>query len=135
LLSCDDALLAELGFKSVMHLNRMKASIRQLVVYQETFDIEVEEEKSLKKAEKWYFEAETKFNALMASNPDYELPALVQLWTTEDLFFFIKTATKNKELFSIFLKPLAMSRINGNELLTIFDQMEEKKEDEVRKKI
>jgi hypothetical protein len=124
LLAAEEELLRELGIQSTIHLNRIKASIRQLVIYQEKVDKATTEENSMQKEEKIYFDFETQYQEILSKTRNYEQPVKMEFWSPFDLFHFLKS-TEKQELFTAFIKPCALLKIGGKDIMHLCSQTTE----------
>lgn len=113
LLTADDTQLNEFGITSPLHVARAKTSIGQLVVYQQAFDNNYDEAMEKEKEEQTFVLLEKEFNALPKP---HKPPKNMKLWKPIDIFDFMK---KNEDLLSMFIKPLAMTKINGEEFIAL----------------
>jgi hypothetical protein len=130
LLACNDAQITQLGIVSSLHVGRFKASIAQLISHQKRVDEENEILNSQMKSEKTYFDMEKKYEELMKLFPPYELPSSMEKWQPIDVFVFMKRP-ENVEILGMFLKPLAMSRIGGKELIELANKKNVDSKEEV----
>lgn len=113
--------MSQFGITSPVHVSRATTCLAQLVNYQKTVDAELVAQQALEKAESAYFETEKKYVDLVKRTPNYQLPKKMELWTRVDLFYFLKKE-ENYEHFHAFLKPVAMSKLDGKDLLAKFSK-------------
>jgi hypothetical protein len=121
LLACNDAQITQLGVVSPLHIGRFKASIAQLILHQKRVDEENEILNTQMKSEKAYFDMEKKYEEIMKLSPPYELPNRMEKWQPIDVFVFMKRP-ENVDMLAMFLKPLAMTRIGGKELIELVNK-------------
>lgn len=114
----DEMLKEEYGISSALHLNRARLYISKLIAFQEKKDKERDAHEALKKSEQAYFDLEDAYAELLQRVPPYQLPQKVELWRPIDVFFYMKKA-ENQETLGMFLKPLALKKIGGKELLEL----------------
>jgi hypothetical protein len=118
LLTAEKTLLSQLGFKEedALLLSRMETSIQQLVNYQAKIDLKREAKlgKNEKQNETAYAEFKHRFENMVLG----DLPFKVEVWTVYHLYYYLmKEDGPNKEVFSLFLKPVACGRVDGSRLL------------------
>lgn len=119
LLSASDEILStEYGIKSALHLNRARLHISKLISFQEKIDKERDALSALKKSEQAFFDMEAAYVELTRRQPPYQLPNKIDAWRPIDVFFFMKQPANNETL-AMFLKPLALKKIGGKELLEL----------------
>ena len=124
LLAATDTQLIDLGIKSSIHLNRIRASIRQLVEHQEKIDKETALIDEQRKNEKPYFDLLASFENSKTRQEKYDLPYIFTLWKPIDLFYYLNSNVFDPDLKNMFCKPIAMQRLGGQGLLGLINKGE-----------
>eukprot|EP01040_Poterioochromonas_malhamensis_P014141 gene14141-15634_t len=116
LLSSTEKQLAEFGIVHSVHINRAKTSISQLIVYQQAYDKKLKKEQKLREKERPYYDILDEAAALKAKNPPYQSPSNIKYWKAVDVFLWLE-AKENASQLGLYVKPFALERISGKELL------------------
>jgi hypothetical protein len=96
-------LLNELGISFQHHTNRFSSKLSKLKDYN-----------NRQITEKRYYDLEKEYKKAKA---DYHRPARIVNWKTFDVFAFIKSS--NTPALYKFLKPVALTELNGEQLLLL----------------
>ena len=115
-MSSTEKQLAEFGIVHSVHINRAKTSISQLIVYQQAYDKKLKKEQKLREKERPYYDILDEAAALKAKNPPYQSPYNIKYWKAVDVFLWLE-AKENVSQLGLYVKPFALERISGKELL------------------
>lgn len=96
-------------------MGRAESSIEQLSKYQKEFDKVNVKQARLEKDEKNYHDLLKEWEK---NNATYNTVDIMSKWSSYDVFHFLKKPS-NTEVMEIFIKPIAMQRLNGEELLEL----------------
>lgn len=116
LLGANENILRDLGIDRPVHLNRAKIAVDQLLVYQNGVDLKEKENALLYEREKNYHDLKEECKRLESLSPAYVLPKKIDYWKPVDVMLWLNVP-QNTTYLGIFVKPFALSRINGPELL------------------
>lgn len=111
----------EFGIDHPIHVNRAKTSVNQLVIYQQAIDKKLKKEKKLREKEKPYFDLLDEANVLRAKDPPYQSPRNIKYWKSVDVFMWLE-AKENVNQLGLFIKPFAIERVSGKDLLSLVEQ-------------
>lgn len=111
----NENVMKQVGIETPMKIDILSMALNQLVMYQNRGDIQVAEEKE----DELYLNLVSKYNELMATDPDYDLPLRMDKWEPLDVFFFMKMKKHDEDLMEKFLKSLSKNKINGKRLLEL----------------
>lgn len=102
------------------HQMRARIHIAQLMQQQARLDDEGQAVTEEQLAYKAYFELLRESNTLLSptNTPPYQPPPLLHLWKPIDVFIFLKMK-QNEDKVGAFLRPIALKRLNGRELLDL----------------
>ena len=121
LLSTTEKELMEFGITHSIHINRAKTSINQLIVYQHAIDRKLKKEQKLRAKEKPYYDILDEATALRQRIPPYQSPYYIKYWKAVDVFLWLESK-ENVGQLGIYVKPFALERISGKELLEMVNK-------------
>lgn len=93
------------GITDVAHVDRIEAYLQDLAIRQKKYVTEAD-----------YLDLKKQYDRLKVQNPPYILPKKMDHWKPVDVMFFM-LHDRNKEVAHKFVKPLAMNKVDGADLL------------------
>lgn len=124
LLSFTEKQLNDFGIVHSIHVNRAQTSINQLIVYQQSFDKKLKKEQKLRQKEKPYYDLLDEVKLIREKNPSYQSPYYIKYWKAMDVFMWLESK-ENLAQLGMYIKPFAMERITGKDLLEMIYKPDE----------